>query len=51
VPLVVEVFGEYIIACKSGFCVWLQPNQGIEYYIERLGLINATCEDVMELSN
>jgi hypothetical protein len=51
VPLVVEVFGDYIIACRGRHCVWLQPNQGIEYYIERLGLINATCEDVMELSN
>ena len=51
VPLEVEVFGEYVIACKGGRCLWLQPNQGIEYYIERLGLINATCEDAMELSN
>jgi hypothetical protein len=51
VPLEVMVFGEYIIACKSGSCVWLQASQNIEYYIERLGLINATCEDVMVLSN
>ncbi len=50
-PLEVEVFGEYVIACRNGRCLWLQPNQGIEYYIERLGLINATCEDAMELSN
>jgi hypothetical protein len=47
----VEVFGDYIIACKGGRCLWLQPNQGIEYYIERLGLINATCEDVGELAS
>ncbi len=50
-PLEVEVFGDYVIACKSGRCLWLLPNQGIEYYIERLGLINATCEDVGELAS
>jgi hypothetical protein len=50
-PLEVEVFGEYVIACRNGRCLWLLPNQSIEYYIERLGLINATCEDAMELSN
>ena len=47
----VEVFGDYVIACKGGRCLWLQPNQGIEYYIERLGFINATCEDVGELAS
>jgi hypothetical protein len=50
-PLEVEVFGEYVIACRSGSCVWLQASQNIEYYIERLGLINATCEDVGELAS
>jgi hypothetical protein len=49
VSLVVEVFGDYVIACKGGHCLWLLPNQGIEYYITRLGLINATCDDVGEL--
>jgi hypothetical protein len=51
VPLEVEVFGEYVIACRSGSCVWLQANQGVDYYIERLGLIHATCEDVEELAS
>jgi len=51
VPLGVEVFGDYVIACRNGKCVWLLSNQNIEYYIERLGFLNATCEDVMELSN
>jgi hypothetical protein len=51
VPLEVVVFGEYVIACKNERCVRLLSNQNIEYYIERLGFINATCEDVMELSN
>jgi hypothetical protein len=50
-PLEVEVFGEYVIACRNGRCLRLQPNQGIEYYIERLGLINATCDDVGELAS
>ena len=50
-PLEVEVFGEYVIVCRSGSCVWLQASRNIEYYIERLGLVNATCEDAMELSN
>jgi hypothetical protein len=51
VPLGVEVFGDYVIACRDGKCVWLRANQSIDYYIERLGLINATCDDVGELAS
>jgi hypothetical protein len=50
-PLEVEVFGDYVIACKGGRCLWLLPNQSIDYYIERLGLVNATCDDVGELAS
>jgi hypothetical protein len=51
VPLVVEVFGEYVVVCRGGRCLWLLSNQSVDYYIERLGLVNATCEDVGELAS
>lgn len=50
-PLGVEVFGEYVVACRGGHCLWFMPNQSVDYYIERLGLINATCDDVGELAS
>jgi len=51
VPLRVEVFGDWVVVCRNGRCLWLQPNRGIDYYIERIGLLNPTCEDVMEIAN
>ena len=37
--------GDSIVACRGVDCAWLEPNRDVAYYIMRLGLINATCED------
>jgi hypothetical protein len=45
VTLALERVGDSIVACRGGVCAWLEPNRDVAYYIMRLGLINATCED------